>query len=589
MRIQEKIKEWVRETLEIKGDFVLAHPKDIKNGDYSFYHSPSKANDVDVVAKLNEALRQAQGDLLSQIEKIELAGNFVNFYLSKEFFANSVEEINKEKENFGHNNLLEDQKILIEYTDPNAFKPFHIGHLMSNTIGESLSRLYDFSDSEVKRVNYFSDVGLGIAKAIWGMKALSSEMTDDDADIVTKTTFLGKAYAYGVNQSESDPKIEAEAREINKKIYSKDNSEINSLYQKGRDWSIKHFEHLYEKLGSNFDYFIPESEVSESGKEIVEKWRSKGLFIKSEGAVVFQGEKYDPKLHTRVFITKDGLPTYEAKEIALILKKEKLFSADESIIVTANEQDGYFKVVLRAIKEISPEITEKTKHLSHGMLKLPTGKMSSRTGDVITAEALIDAVKEKVFEKIKDPTSHKATTGQSSKFSDEEKNEIAEIVAIGAIKYSILRQAIGGDIIFDFDKSISFEGDSGPYLQYTAVRANSVLEKISQGESLKNASKVSPLKTWKTTELEKYLYRFPEIVERAGKEYAPHHIVTYLTELASIFNGFYAKEKIINPSILGRAGKNDPNSPYKIALTQAVAHILKSGLNLLGIKVPKRM
>ena len=202
------------------------------------------------------------------------------------------------------------------------------------------------------------------------------------------------------------------------------------------------------------------------------------------------------------------------------------------------------------------------------MLKLTTGKMSSRKGNIITGESLIEDVENLVKDKIKDRN-----------FSESEKQEVAEIVAIGAIKYSILRQAIGGDIIFDFDKSISFEGDSGPYLQYACVRANSVLEKaISQGVTLGNAPKVTP---WETTELEKYLYRFPEVVERAGKEYAPHYIVTYLTELASAFNSSYAKEKIID--------KEDLSSPYKIALTQATAHILKSGLNLLGIKVPERM
>ncbi len=565
MKIQEKIKNWIEETLEIKGNFALAHPKNIKNGDYSFFSSAQ--NPEKDVKKLNE-------NKIPEIEKIEIVGKFVNFYLSKNFFAGSIEEINTEKENFGKNNLLEHQKIMIEYTDPNVFKPFHIGHLMSNAIGESLSRIYDFSKNEVKRVNYFSDIGLGIAKAVWGMKALSSEIPNDDENIVTKTTFLGKAYAYGVSQSKENPRIETEAREINKKIYNKSDSEINSLYQKGRDWSIEHFEHLYKKLGSNFDYFIAESEVAISGKKIVKEWFSKGLFIESEGAIVFQGEKYDKKLHTRVFITKDGLPTYEAKEIALILKKEEIFNADKSIIITANEQNDYFKVVLRAIKEISPEIEAKTKHLSHGMMKLPTGKMSSRTGEIITAEALIDKTKEKVFEKIKD-----------REFNDKEKDEVAEIIAIGAIKYSILRQAIGGDIIFDFDKSISFEGDSGPYLQYTYVRASSVLKKVEKIDlkKLEHTSKKprGTLDTWKTTELEKYLYRFPEIVERAGKEYTPHHIVTYLTELASIFNSFYAKEKIID--------EKDPNSPYKITLTEAVAHILKSGLYILGIKVPERM
>ena len=214
------------------------------------------------------------------------------------------------------------------------------------------------------------------------------------------------------------------------------------------------------------------------------------------------------------------------------------------------------------------------------MLKLPGGKMSSRTGNIITAENMISEVKAKILEKIKDPTSLKATTGQGREFSESEKEEIAEIVAIGAIKYSILRQAIGGDIIFDFEKSLSFEGDSGPYLQYTYVRARSVLERANVSRLNLDMSKV-PFDTWETTELERYLYRFEEVSARAGREYAPHHLVTYLTELASLFNGFYAKEKIIDEA--------DIASPYKIALTQSVSIVLKNGLYLLGIKVPNKM
>ena len=251
--------------------------------------------------------------------------------------------------------------------------------------------------------------------------------------------------------------------------------------------------------------------------------------------------------------------------------------------------------MLRALKEIKPEIADQTMHLSHGMLKFSTGKMSSRTGDVITAESLIEQVKEKILEKMRDNGKVVPTLSVGTPTSAED-DKIAEIVAIGAIKYSILRQAIGGDIIFDFDKSISFEGDSGPYLQYACVRANSVLEKAKESgvaldmsvwERVSHFAKASRDKqvkrpeSFEITELEKYLYRFPEVVERAGREYAPHYIVTYIIELASIFNSFYANQKIIDSS--------DPSSPYKIALTSATAYILHSGLSLLGIKVPKRM
>ena len=281
---------------------------------------------------------------------------------------------------------------------------------------------------------------------------------------------------------------------------------------------------------------------------------------------MFKGEKYNPVLHTRVYITSQGLPTYEAKELGLHIVKEKTYPAGISIVITANEQDGVFAVGLEALRQISPKLAEKVRHISHGLLRLQSGKMSSRKGNVLVAEDLITDVENLVFQKIKDRN-----------YGKKLEKEIIEKVSVGAIKYSILKQAIGGDIIYDFEKSISFEGDSGPYLQYSYARAKSVLEKA-KGEGIKvSVGKIMP----EIVELEKLLYRFPEIVERAGREYSPHYITSYLIELAGSFNNFYAKHKIVD--------KEDETSPYKVALTTAFAATIKNGLNLLGIQVPERM
>jgi len=241
------------------------------------------------------------------------------------------------------------------------------------------------------------------------------------------------------------------------------------------------------------------------------------------------------------------LPTYEAKEVGLAKIKKEKYPFDHSVTVTANEQDAFFQVVEVAIGEVFPELKGKLKHLSHGMLRLPTGKMSSRTGDVITAEELIEDVKKRV--------------------KDDEQ------VAIGAIKYMILRQAIGNDIIFDIEKSVSTEGDSGVYLQYAYARTNSLLEKAGKtGDT--NAPREN------THEIEHLLYRFPEVVERAGKEYAPHYITTYLTELAGSFNNFYAHEQVLGDS---------PESEYRLAIVEAFNIVIKNGLNILGIPALERM
>jgi len=574
MNIQEKIKNWVKETLKLESDFVLAHPKYLKNGDYSFFVSDGRANEF------GRALSEKK---IPEIEKIEVAGNFINFYLSKDFFDETVSEINKKGDNYGKNNLLNGEKTIIEYTDPNPFKEFHIGHLMSNSIGEAISRIVEANGSEIKRLSYGGDIGLHVAKSIFGVLAQKEKIEEiKKTDKREQIKFWAEAYVFGNNKYEDDENAKKEIDELNKTIFDKKEKEINELYDWGKELSISHFQEMFKRLGTNFDKNIWESEVVEDALKAVAFGLEKNILEKSDGAVVFKGENYG--LHTRVFVNSKGVPTYEAKELGLGIKKYEDFSFDKSIVITGNEQDEYFKVVLKATELIKPEVSGKTVHIGHGMLRMPTGKMSSRRGNVITAEDLIEQVKDKVLEKIKD-----------REFSNEEKVEISEIVAIGAIKYSILRQAIGGDIIFDFDKSISFEGDSGPYLQYACVRANSVLEKASHFASpFSRASRDKQVKrpeNFEITELEKYLYRFPEVVERAGispstelrmqAKYAPHYIVTYLTELASIFNSFYANNKIID--------ENDPTSPYKIALTAATADILKSGLHLLGIKVPERM
>lgn len=580
MHIQEKIKKWIKETLKITDDFVLAHPKDIKNGDYSFFfappklsakesHSPKTENDFGKILNENK---------IPEIEEVKVAGGFINFYLSKDFFAGVVKEILKEAENYGKNNFLNKEKTIIEYTDPNPFKQFHIGHLMSNTIGEAISRIIENNGAEIKRLSYGGDIGLHVAKTIFGILAKKEEIKSiKNADEKKQLKFWAGAYVFGNNKYEDNESAKKEIDELNKIIFDKSNSEINELYEWGRELSISHFQEMFKRLDTVFSKNIWESEVVTDALKAVALGLQKNILEKSEGAVIFRGENYD--LHTRVFVNSKGVPTYEAKELGLGIKKYEDFSFDKSIVITGNEQDEYFKVVLKATELIKPEVSGKTVHIGHGMLRFASGKMSSRKGNVITAENLIDQVKDKILEKIKD-----------REFLEQEKEEISEMVAIGAIKYSILRQAIGGDIIFDFDKSISFEGDSGPYLQYACVRANSILEKSKAAKmissvgfadfSSKNTTSEIILAA-SITDLERYLYRFPEVVERAGREYAPHYIVTYLTELASIFNSFYAKEKIID--------ETDPSSPYKITLTAATAHILKSGLNLLGIKVPNKM
>jgi arginyl-tRNA synthetase len=550
-------------------DFTVEHPTDITLGDYAtnvalIFAKQAGKSPVDVAKELVATLEELKP---KEIKKIEIAGpGFINFFLDSSFFIGMTQNILNQETGFGRNGSLQNQKISIEYTDPNPFKQFHIGHLMSNSIGEAISRILEWNGAEVTRMCYQGDIGLHVAKAIWGMMQTQSAFPHDDASLGDKVEFLGKAYSFGATQYDEHEDIKKEIQGLNKSIFEQLDIQSNLYYAKGREWSLQHFEDIYEKLGTKFDHYFFESDMISTGLSLVKDNIEKGIFEESSGAVVYHAEKEG--LHTRVFINSLGIPTYEAKELGLALAKEKVGEFDKSIVITAVEQKDYFAVVKSALSKLHPEIAKKTEHITHGMMRFEDGKMSSRTGNVITGESLIADVEADVFEKIKDRG-----------FSKEDTEDIKEMVAIGAIKYSILKQSSTKDIIFDKEKSLSLEGDSGPYLQYAYTRAKSVLEKA-RVEGIAHSEGTEP-KDWHTTRLEKLLYRFSEVVERSKDEYAPQYIVTYLMELTSAFNHLYEEQQIIN--------KDDPSSPYKVALTHALITVLRSGAYILGIKLPDSM
>ncbi len=540
-------------------DFVVEHPGELSHGDYA-------TNVALVVAKrkgagprpVAEQLVAALQDQIEYVDRIEIAGpGFINFFLSRDFFVSEIARINILAEEWGRNDSLSGKKVLVEYTDPNPFKEFHIGHLFTNAVGESIARLFIMNGADTKRVNYQGDVGLHVAHAIWGMTKLG---IDPDTNFSARE--LGKAYALGASNYKTDDTAQAEIRTINKKIYERTDEEINTLYDKGRKVSLDYFETIYKIVDTTFDVYFFESEAGPKGKELI--LAHPEIFVESDGARIFKGE--DHGLHTRVFLNKEGLPTYEAKELALAkLKAEKLGDYDLSVISTANEVNEYFKVLKKAMSFIYPDLSAKTEHIGHGMVRLTTGKMSSRTGEVIPALDFIAEVSEAALEKM-------AQSG-----AVEPDNDLAQDVAIAAIKYATLRGSILQDTIFDKEKALSFEGDSGPYLQYTYARIGSVLAKAEQA-GLVGSIKSTPEIPYT---IERLIYQFPEVIATALEERAPHKVVSYLTEIAGEFNSFYAQEKIADPT--------DPNAPYKMMIAKAVQITLKNGLWVLGIKSPEKM
>ncbi|MGC9605429.1 MAG: arginine--tRNA ligase [Minisyncoccia bacterium] len=584
-RLTEKLKA-VAASVGIKEALVsLEYPTDPAHGDFSTNVALVGADKLKTSPRVlaEKIVAELKKDAPDFIGSIEIAGpGFVNFKIKDKALAEAVVGIAANKDDLKGPKADPAKKVMVEYTDPNPFKVFHIGHLMSNAIGESLSRLIEHSGAKVIRACYQGDVGLHVAKTIWGIKFFHPNNIKDFNSLKNKGSLndrmllLGNAYIKGsgaydaadlsgsVSGGSAKSDLQKEIDLINKKIFEKSDSEINEIYETGRKWSLEYFDSVYARLGTKFDKLFFESEVGKAGVKAVNEFLGKGVFEKSEGAIVFRGENHG--LHTRVFITSHGLPTYEAKELGLNEEKFRLCpDLTESVIVTGNEQDDYFRVLLKVLSLTAPEIAKKTRHLSHGLMRFASGKMSSRKGNIISAESLIDDIKTMVSKKM-----------IGREFSAAEADKVADQVAIAAIKYTILRQSIGGDVIFDSAKSISFEGDSGPYLQYSAVRAQSVLNKA--GKAAAPPARKLPDKVGL---LERLIARFPDVALRARTEYAPQQVASYLIELAGAFNGFYARQEIIN--------EKDPLSSYYLALTRAFLTTMTEGLGLLGIKVPDKM
>lgn len=555
MKIETAIKTALQELEVSDVAFSVEHPTDSSHGDY--------ATNVALVAskQLGKNPREFAEELSVKLTNFEtsVAGpGFINFHMPRSYFTEGVTRSVSLADDWGRGDSLKGLLYLVEYTDPNPFKEFHIGHLFTNSVGETLSRLVEFSGATTKRLCYQGDVGMHVANALWGMQQMGltpeSEFTARE---------LGKAYALGATAYKEDEVAQTAIKALNKKIYERTDEEVNALYDKGRAVSLEYFESIYRLVGTDFDEYFFESEAGPKGKELVLDFPE--VFTDSDGAKVFAGEQYG--LHTRVFLNSEGLPTYEAKELALAkMKEDRLGSYDHSIISTANEITEYFKVLKKAMSFIYPDLEAKTEHIGHGTVRLTSGKMSSRTGDVIAAIDFIDEIAAAAGERIAAASPELAGDTQ-----------LAQTIALGAIKYATLKGNILQDSVFSKEDALSFEGASGPYLQYTHARIFSVLRKAGEVGVVPGAAKVPE----QVYGVERLLYRFPQVIAEATEDRAPHKVAQYLTELAGSFNTFYAQEKI--------ADSSDEYAPYKALVAQSVAQTIKNGLWILGIKAPEKM
>jgi arginyl-tRNA synthetase len=548
--MEERIQKAVGEALAQMGasdvTFVVERPADFAHGDYTTNAAlvaakALKKNPRELADSLAQALIDALGE--DVVSHVGVAGpGFVNITLAREAIHFIVAEADAKREEWGKGATESEKRVIVEYSNPNAFKEMHLGHLVGTVVGEAVSRLIENSGATLARDTFGGDIGPNVAKALWSLqkKGVSESTTAGE---------IGAAYAEGSLAYESDPKAKEEIDALNQAIYAGTDRELMELWRKGRDVSVEEFRRIWKLLGTHFDFEFFDSDTTETGLRVVRDGLNKGIFKMSDGAVIYDGEKKG--VHTMVFITSHDTPTYEAKDMGLAFLKEERWPSDAAIIITGNEQTGRFKTVLAALGELAPLLAAKTTHLATGFLKLSSGKMSSREGNVITTSDFIKSVVQRVSEKNEDPL-------------------IAEQVAVGAIKYMVLRQAPGSDIIFDEEKSLSLEGDSGPYLQYALVRAKSVLAKAS-GDG--KAASALP------TRLERIILHYPQVAARSASELAPNLLVNYLTELAGEWNSFYAQERII--------GSDDES--HKLLVARAFVQTMTNGLTLLGIPTPEKM
>lgn len=532
------------------GDIEISRPEP-QFGDYTTNVAMKLAkreaqNPRDIAAKIVDSLLLNKPEWLA--EAMIAGPGFINLTLTDSVLYDNVTATVPQ--------IAEDTKYVVEYSCPNAFKELHAGHLYQTIAGDVISRMLAQAGSIVHRTNFGGDVGLHVAKAMWGIVAELEGENPQKLEVIPESeraVFLSKSYVRGAAAYEEDSNAKALIEENNQKIYTLHDSNdkessFAQIYWTCREWSYSYFDAFYERLQVNSFQYYPESSTVKPGLELVEKGLEAGIFETSDGAVIYSGERSG--LHTRVFVTSAGLPTYETKDLGVIALEFKDYAFDHRILITGRDQAEYMKVVFAAAGEVMPQVYGVMTHLTNGLIKFADGtKMSSRLGNVTSASDVLDTV----YELIPDDG------------DDFKRNALM----LGAIKYAFLKQRLGGDVAFDPEGSVSLQGNSGPYLQYALVRARSILAKAS-------VNAPAEVITFEPSErkLVQKLAAFQDECAQAIIDYAPHILCTYLYELAAEFNSFYEENRVLD----------NERSTLRLKLVGDYAAILDKGLELLGIE-----
>ena len=586
MQMKEQLKNLIAGALELIGaagvTFTVDHPTELVHGDYATNAALASAkilgkNPREVADLLVETLKKQNN---RTIETIEIAGpGFINIKLSADFFSDSIASIISTGESFGKNDTMSAQTWVIEHTSPNPNKAMHLGHLRNNLTGMAIANIAQANGVRVIRDEIDNNRGIAIAKLMWGYLKFGRTDSDETKTDVTywadhesewKTPgnagmrpdrFVDQFYVMGADDFKN-PEVEKIVRDFVVRWESHDEV-IWKLWKKVLDYSYQGQKMTLDRLGNKWDNVWHEHEHYQAGKDLVEAGLAKGVFKVGEGGAIVTDFK-DDKLPDTVLIKSDGTSLYITQDIALTKLKREHYHADKLFWVIGPEQSLALKQVFRACAQLGIGQESDYTHIAYGYMSISKNgqveKMSSRQGNVIYIDDLIDMVKDVVAKRMETAD-----------------DALAEQIAIGAVKFAILFTGRLTDTAFDIDRATNLEGDSGPYVQYTYARIKSMLDKAAL---LGLAPSISSHET--PTEIERIIYRFPEIVQSALVEYAPNYVATFLIEIARAFNSFYGSNKIVDAD-------NKQMSEHRLAIAQAVSVVLKNGLKLLGIEAPERM
>lgn len=542
-------------------------PKDVNMGDYAFpcfrlAKELKKAPNI-IAEEIKEKLDITGTD----IEKVEIVGGYLNFTISKlEIAKVTLEEIDNKKEEYGKSNLGNNKTVIVEYSSPNIAKPFHIGHLRTTLIGRALYNMYKYLGYNTIGINHLGDYGTQFGKMIEGYKRWGQEYNIEENPIEELTKIYVRINAL----CKEDEQVLEICRDNFKKLEEGDKYCVE-LWNKFREVSLKEFYRIYDLLDIKFDSLNGEAFYQDKTDEVINILEKTGKLVESEGARIIDLE--EQKMPPCIVCKSNGSTIYATRDLAAILYRARTYDFDKCLYVVAYEQNLHFKQVFEVAKllGISEKCQKGLEHVSYGMVHLKEGKMSTREGNVIKVEDLlkesISRVKEIIEEKNPD-------------FTEEEKQDIAKKVGIGAVIFNDLSGARIKDEIFDWDTMLNFNGETGPYIQYTYVRTNSVLKKVQEIPSIEKVD-FNKLLGKEEQNVLKLIYSFTNIIEQATVKNEPSIFARYLIDLSKAFSSFYNENKIIV--------EDKVTQDARIYLTYATNIVLKSGARLLGINMPEKM